>query len=161
MACQSKKYVGRDVLLEFAISCGDVAPDPADWKLFGAGRSKSLSLTYDTVDATADDSNGNIRDSLATWLTCEMSMDGVCRIGDTTDSNQAALMKHYLNPTTTGGQPIIMARLTMPDLTITSAMLMTEYSREFPNDDVATYSISLTATSSTVGFTVADTPVVP
>ncbi|MNF13918.1 hypothetical protein D3C80_2159270 [compost metagenome] len=54
-----------------------------------------------------------------------------------------------------------MARLTMPDVTITSAMLMSEYSREFPNDDVATYSISLTATSSTVGFTVEDTPVVP
>ncbi|MNZ12934.1 Phage major tail protein 2 [compost metagenome] len=161
MACVSKKYVGREVLLEFAISCGDTEPLEADWKVFGAGRSKTLSLTYDTVDATADDSEGAIRDSLATWLTCEMSMDGVCRRGDTTDSNQAALLKHYINPTATGGQPIIMARLTMPDVTITSAMLMSEYSREFPNDDVATYSISLTATSSTVGFTVEDTPVVP
>ena len=161
MACQSKKYVGREVLIEFAISCGDAAPLPADWKVFGAGRSKNLTLTYDTVDATADDSQGAIRESLATWLACEISVDGVCRRADAADSNQTALMKHYINPTATGGQPIIMARLTMPDITITTAMLMTEFSREFPNDDVATWSLSMTATGSVVGFTVADTPVVP
>lgn len=161
MACTSKKYVGREVLIEFAVSCGDTAPATGDWKVFGAGRSKDLTLTYDTVDATADDSQGAVRENLATWLSCEMSVDGVCRRADATDSNQTALMKHFLNPTATGGQPIIVARLTMPDITIVSAMLISELSRSFPNDDVATWSLKMAATGSTLGLQVTDTPVVP
>lgn len=143
------------------MGCGDTMPLDTEWRLFGAGRSKSLTLTYDTVDATADDVVGSIRDNLATWLNFEISADGVCRRSDDANSNQTALMKHFLNPVETGGQPIIVVRVTMPDITIVSAMLMSEFSREFPYDDVATWSLSMAVTGSTIGMVVTDTPVVP
>lgn len=161
MPCQLAKYTGREVVIEFAIGCGDVAVPEEDWLLFGAGRSKSMTLTYDTVDATADDVVGAIRDNLATWLNYELTADGVCRRTDAANTNQTALMKHFLNPVETGGQPIIMTRVTMPDITIVSAMLMSEFSREFPYDDVATWSISMAVTGSELGMVVTDTPVVP
>lgn len=161
MACFSPKFTGREVLLEYVVGCGDTIPLDTDWKLIGAGRSKSMTLTYDTVDATADDVQGAIRDNLATWLNFEMTADGVCRRADTATVNQTALLRHFLNPTETGGQPIIVIRVTMPDITIVSAMLMSEFSREFPYDDVATWSISMAVTGSTIGLVVTDTPVVP
>lgn len=161
MPCESPKYVGREVALEFVIACGDEMPADEDWKLFGAGRTKSMNPTWDTVDATADDTTGNIRTNLATWLAFEMSADGVCRRSDSANSNQTELLKHFLNPVQTGGQPIIVVRLTMPDVTIVTAVLMSEFTREFPYDDVATWSISMAATDSTIGMVVTDTPVVP
>ena len=104
MSCNSTKYVGREVALEFVIDCGDVMPAQDDWKLFGAGRTKSINPTWDTVDATADDTVGNIRTNLATWLAFEISADGVCRRSDSANSNQTELLKHFLNPVQTGGQ---------------------------------------------------------
>lgn len=161
MPCESPKYVGREVALEFVIDCGDTMPAEEDWKLFGAGRTKSINPTWDTVDATADDTVGNIRTNLATWLAFEISADGVCRRSDSANSNQTELLKHFLNPAQTGGQPIIVVRVTMPDVTIVTAVLMSEFTREFPYDDVATWSISMSATDSTIGMVVTDTPVVP
>jgi len=161
MACVSKKYVGREVLLEFAIQCGDVMPAEDDWLIIGAGRSKSMTYTWDTVDATADDVEGAIRDNLATWLNFELSMDGVNRRTDDETSNQIALRKHFLNPVETGGQPIVVIRVTEPAITTVAAMLLSEFSLEFPYDDVATWSISAAVTGSTIGLMVFDTPVVP
>lgn len=161
MPCESPKYVGREVVLEFVIDCGDTMPAEDDWKLIGAGRTKSFNATWDTVDATADDTVGNIRTNLASWLNFEMSADGVCRRADDANSNQTALLKHFVNPVETGGQPIIVIRLTMPDVTIVSAVLLSEFSREFPYDDIASWSISMSATDSTIGLSVTDTPVIP
>lgn len=161
MACTSKKYVGREVLLEFVIGCGDEMPAEDDWMIIGAGRSKSMTYTWDTVDATADDVEGAIRDNLATWLNFELSADGVCRRTDDATSNQALLLQHFINPTETSGQPIIVIRVTTPTLTTVAAMLMSEFSLEFPNDDVATWSLSAAVTGSTIGLSVTPTPVVP
>lgn len=122
MPCEVTKYVGREVALEFVIACGDEMPAEDDWKLFGAGRTKSINPTWDTVDATADDTVGNIRTNLATWLAFEISADGVCRRSDSANSNQTELLKHFLNPVQTGGQPIIVVRVTMPDVTIVTAV---------------------------------------
>lgn len=161
MACTSKKYVGREVLLEFVIACGDEMPAENDWLLIGAGRSKSMTFTWDTVDATADDVEGAIRDNLATWLNFELSADGVARRADDATANQALLFKHFINPVQTGGQPIIVIRVTDPKITVVAAMLLSEFSFEFPNDDVATWSLSAAVTGSTIGLMVTDTPVVP
>lgn len=161
MPCTTDKYVGREVILEVFISCGETMPTESDWKLIGAGRTKSFTGTWDTVDATADDTNGNVRTNLATWLALEISADGVLRRADTADTILVALTKHFFNPVATGGQPIVMARLTYPDITFISAMLMSECSREAPFDDMATWAITMSATDSVVGLVVQDTPVVP
>lgn len=161
MACQSSKYVGREVILEVHISCGDVMPPENEWELIGAGRSKSMTYTWDTVDATADDVVGAIRDNLATWLNFEISADGVNRRNDDEVSNQIKLRKHFLDPIETGGQPIVMIRVTEPSITTVATMLLSEFSVEFPYDDVATWSISAAVTGSALGLVVTDTPVVP
>lgn len=161
MPCQSAKYVGREVILEVVIDCGDVMPAEDDWKLIGAGRTKSMSGTWDTVDATADDTQGNLRTNLATFMNFEITADGTLRRADTADTVMVALTKHFFNPVATGGQPIILARLTYPDITIVSAMLMSECTRDAPHDDMATWNITMAATDSAIGFQVTDTPVVP
>lgn len=58
MGCENSKYVGRDVMLEYAIGCGDELPEPQDWKQVGAMRAKNFGLTWDSTDVTADDSVG-------------------------------------------------------------------------------------------------------
>lgn len=160
MACETNAFVGREVALEFHIGCPDVLPDPGDWIPLGALRTKELSNEWDSVDTTADDSVGAVRNSLATYLTYGLSGDGVCKRADGTLSNQTALYKHFKNPTTTGGQPVAWFRVTFPDVTETAFMLLTTFSKSAPFDDVVTYSIEATATESPFGVIVEDTPVV-
>ncbi len=76
MGCNKTKYVGRDVVQEYAIGCGDVMPAAEDWKLFGSLRTKEFNLGWDTTDATDSDSIGALRENLATFQTLTMSGDG-------------------------------------------------------------------------------------
>lgn len=160
MGCETNRYSGKIVTLEYAIECGDV--EPTTWKRLGAMRTKSLTFTWDTNDATADDAIASIRSNIATWLNVELSADGVAIRGDSQLAiDQRDLRKHFLNPTETGGQPIIVVRITAPDLTFVFAMLMSSYGLEYPYDDTATWSIEGSITTSEIGLIVTDTPVVP
>lgn len=51
--CHNPKYIGKKVLLEFAIGCGDALPATADWKRMGSMNTKSLSNEWDTDDTTS------------------------------------------------------------------------------------------------------------
>lgn len=157
MACESTKYVGRVVVLEYAIGCGDEKPDGGDWKSFGALRTKNFSLTWDTTDATADDSVGALRENLATFQNLEISGDGVCKASGAGSANLIELTKHVTNPITTSGQPVVWMRMTFPDLTFVAFMLISDLSRAAPHDDVVTYSLTASATASDFGLTVTDT----
>lgn len=161
MACESTKYVGRDVVLEYAIGCGDEKPDSGDWKVFGALRTKNFSLTWDTTDATADDSVGALRENLATFQNLEISGDGVCKASGAGSANLIELTKHVANPVATSGQPVVWMRMTFPDLTFVAFMLISDLSRAAPHDDVVTYSLTASATASDFGLTVTDTPTPP
>lgn len=156
MACETTKYVGRDVVLEYAIGCGDELPQPGEWKRIGAMRTKTFGLTWDTTDATADDSVGALRENLATFQTLEMGGDGVAKADDS--ANLVDLTKHVINPVATNGQPVVWMRMTFPDLTFTAFMLVSDVSRNAPYDDVVTYSLSASATASDFGLIVDDTP---
>lgn len=162
MPCETNRYVGKDVTLEYVIACGDEMPLESDWKRLGAMRTKSLTFSWDTVDATADDALTAIRSNLATWMNFELSADGVAIRGDSPIAvDQRDLKKHFLNPTETGGQPIIVVRVTAPDVTYICAMLLSNYTLEYPYDDVATWSIEASITTSEIGLVVEDTPTVP
>lgn len=158
MACQVSKYVGRTVVLEYAIGCADELPDEGDWKGFGALRAKEFNLTWDTVDATADDSIGSLRENLTTFQSLTISGDGVCKASGAGGENLIELTKHCANPTATGGQPTVWLRMTFPDITFTAFMVLTTMSRSAPHDDVVTYSMEAQATASDVGLVVEDTP---
>lgn len=159
MACEITKYVGRDVILRYAIGCGDARPSNSDFLLLGAMRTKEVNIEWDTTDATADDSIGAIRDNLATFLGFSISGDGVCRATDNTAiSNQVALLKHVANPVQTSGQPYAWIEVTFPDVTFTCFMLVNNFSRSAPYDDVVTYSFEAMAANSEFGLIIEDTP---
>lgn len=161
MPCESPKYVGREVAVEFVISCGDVMPAENEWLPIGAVRSKEDSSEWDNVDVTADDDQGNKRSVLATYRTDTLSLDGVSRRSDGTLSNQTLLYKHFKQPTETGSQPIAMFRITYPDITVIDTYLLTSFTRSSPYDDAATWSLEASSTTSAVGQVITDTPVVP
>lgn len=158
MACKQIKYVGRDVVMEFQIGCGDELPDPTAWKLFGSLRTKEMTLEWETTDATADDSIGSLRENLATFQTMSISGDGVCKAAGAGSVNLVELTKHVSKPVLTGGQPFAWIRMTFPDLTFTCFMIVTNMSRSAPFDDVVTFSFEASATASDFGLIVEDTP---
>lgn len=158
MPCNKTKYVGRDVVLEYAIGCGDTLPNSADWKLFGSMRTKEFNLSWDTTDATDADSVDALRESLATFQSLTVSGDGVCKANGVGAANLKELTKHIAKPIATGGQPITWLRMTFPDLTFTALMILTTNSRTAPFDNVVTYSVEATATASDFGLIVDDTP---
>jgi len=161
--CESSAFVGRETSLEFSIGCGDALPQEADWKFIGALRSNSLGTEWDTVDATADDSAGSIREMLATYKTITISTDGVARRADTATVHQTELLLHYMNPTATNGQPVVWLRRTDPRVTVVGYFLLSTYDLEAPYDEISTFSIEATSTANSViptGVSVTPTPVV-
>lgn len=156
--CKNNKYVGRDVVLEYFIGCGDVLPASGDWKRFGSMRTKEFNSEWDSADATADDSIGSLRENLATFLSLTMSGDGTLTLTGANAANLKEVNKHFINPVATGGQPVMWMRMTFPDLTFTAFMLLSSFSRSAPYDDVATYSMEASATASDFGLIVEDTP---
>lgn len=158
MACNLQKFVGRDVVLEYAIGCPDTLPLPGEWKQLGSMRTKDMTLEWETTDATADDSIGSLRENLATFQSFSVSGDGVVKASGTGAQNLIDLTKHVANPTSTNGQPFIWARLTFVDLTFTCFMIVSNMSRSAPFDDVVTYTFEASATASDFGLLVEDTP---
>jgi len=158
MPCAKRKYVGKNVVMEFQIGCGDVLPDPDEWKLFGSMRTKEFNLEWETTDATADDSVGALRENLATFQSLSISGDGTCKANGAGAENLKALTKHVAKPVLTDGQPFAWVRMTFPDLTFTAFMIVTNASRAAPFDDVVTWSFEASATASDFGLIVDDTP---
>lgn len=158
MPCENQKFVGKDVVMEFVIGCGDVLPTEGEWQRFGSMRTKEFNLEWETTDATADDSVGALRENLATFQTLSISGDGVVKVAGVGSEALKELVKHVANPQATSGQPVIWVRMTFPDLTFTAFMIATSASRSAPFDDVVTYSFEASATASDFGLIVEDTP---
>ena len=155
MACETTKYVGRDVVLEYSIGCGDEKPLAGAWKRFGSLRTKEFALSWDTTDVTDSDSVGALRENLATFQTLTISGDGIAKASGV--GNLVELTKHFVSPTATNGQPVVWLRMTFPDLTFTAFMLLSNLSRSAPYDDAVTYSLEAMATASDFGLIVEDT----
>ncbi|WP_315136335.1 phage tail tube protein [Achromobacter marplatensis] len=156
--CKNQKYVGRDVVLEYHIGCGDQLPAETDWKRFAALRTKEFTLEWETADTTADDSVGALRENIATFQTLSISGDGTAKASGTGSENLIEITKHVARPDATGGQPVAWMRMTFPDLTFTAFMLVSNMSRSAPFDDVVTFSLEASATGSDYGLIVEDTP---
>lgn len=159
--CKTPNSTGASVLVEYALACGDVDPKTLTFQRMGSMRGKDLTLSADTIDTTTDSSSGGYRSNLASFKTMEFTGDGLCRVGDASDSGQTQLTKHmFAEP-----QPVLWLRFTYPDLTFTAYMILTEMSRSAPNDDAITFSMtaSVTDTGSDViqSVYVEDTPVAP
>lgn len=135
------KYTGRDVIIEFAIANEDAAESGLTWQRLGMMRDKGMSVSWDSADGTADQSDQFTKENLVTFKSVEFSGAGVSR----TDAvyNQAVLKAHAYNPgAATGNQPKVWLRQTAPDGVTKGPFLITKWDSSAPHSDVATWSMT-------------------
>lgn len=135
-------FVGRDVVVEYAIAKEDALVGALTWATLGMMRGKTMKTSWDTVDVTADDSPSFTKENLVTFKSVEFSGDGVSR----TEAayNQKTFKAHVINPPLgTDNQPKVWFRLTDPDgSTYVGPFIVNEWSDERPYADGATWSLS-------------------
>ncbi|EPA3660536.1 phage tail tube protein [Escherichia coli] len=138
--CEKGSFLGRDVAVFYAIACPNAKPEESAYKALGMMRGKSLSVEWETADATADKSADYTKESMVTYKSVSFSGDGVSRTEEI--HNQKALKRHVINPgETTGAQPYVWLKLVSPLDVTEGPFLCTSFKEEDPHDDVSTWSI--------------------
>lgn len=159
MNCVQPNHVGADVTIEYNISCGNIDPTTLDYAPIGSLRGKEFNSEADTVDTTSDSSAGQVRSTLITYKSGELSIDGVSTLDDGTTQNQTALYMHFWNER----QPTAWFRITYPDITIYAYMVISSFNRSSPYDEVGTFdmtaSVTATGVASIQPVTIEPTPV--
>lgn len=134
-------FTGRDVTIEFAIADESVAYGSLSFQVLGMMRDKGLDVSWDTVDATADDSPQYTKENLVTFKQVEFSGSGVSRTEAV--HNQAILKAHIYNPgAPTSYQPKIWLRQTAPDGVTYGPFIANKWSSASPHADVVTWDMS-------------------
>lgn len=133
---------GRDVLVEFSIADESASYASLVWSELGMVRGKSMKLSWDTVDTTADSSPEFTKTSLVTFKSAEFSADGVS-YGDAV-YNQKVLKAHVYNgDASMGYQPKAWIRQTELDGSVTyGPFIFKEWSDDAPHSDAVTWSTS-------------------
>ncbi|EIT0701079.1 hypothetical protein L1G94_000520 [Escherichia coli] len=138
--CEKGTFTGRDVAVFFAIACPNAKPEAEAYKALGMMRGKTLSVEWETADATADKSADYTKESMVTYKSVSFSGDGVSRTEEI--YNQKALKRHVINPgETTWAQPYVWLKLVSPFDVTEGPFLCTSFKEEDPHDDVSTWSI--------------------
>lgn len=138
--CEKGSFLGRDVAVFYAIACPNAEPSDDDYKPLGMMRGKTLSVEWETADATADKSANYTKESMVTYKSVSFSGDGVSRTEDI--YNQKLLKRHTINPDkTTGNQPYVWLKIVSPFDVTKGPFLCTSFKEEDPHDDVSTWSI--------------------
>lgn len=138
----STQFVGRDVVVNYAIGLETADPAGLTFKRLGMMRGKSMKTSWDTVDTTADMSPAYTKTSLVTFKSVEFSGDGVS-FGDAV-ANQKEFKAHVINPgSATNNQPKVWLQMIDPDGDqYQGPFIVSEWSDDRPYDDTATWSIS-------------------
>jgi predicted secreted protein len=136
-------FVGRDVLVEFAIADENASIGSLTYSTLGMMRGKSMKTSWDTVDTTADDSPAFTKTNLVTFKAVEFSGDGVTY----TDAlyNQKTLKGHVVSPGAgTGNQPKVWLKMTdsVDGSFYEGPFIVSEWADERPYADAATWSIT-------------------
>lgn len=138
---------GKDVVVEYSIADEEEAYVDVVWTTLGMIRGKDISVAWETVDSTADDSPLATKRLRALYKTSEISLDGVSDTDSAT--NLSTLEGHILNPgTETNRQPKVWLRFTyvaQADKSFAAPYMITEYSVSSPYDDIITWSLSATS----------------
>lgn len=145
MSCDSDKYTGRDVIVEFVPECSDTAPT-VGWLRLGALRGKGLETSWDTTDVTADDSPSNQTEELVTFISTTLNLDGISRGAEI--ANQDVLEDYVNNAGDVARfQPKGWVRVTRPSAfegnsskVYTFPCLFINFSIDAPYDGGVTYS---------------------
>ncbi len=138
--CEKGTFTGRDVAVFFAIACPNAKPVAEAYKALGMMRGKTLSVEWETADATADKSADYTKESMVTYKSVSFSGDGVSRTEEI--HNQKALKRHVITPgEATGSQPYVWLKIVSPVDVTEGPFLCTSFKEEDPHDDVSTWSI--------------------
>lgn len=141
-----KKYLGREVVVEFAFTDPNAATNPGEWRTIGAMRGKEWGTEWQTTDATTDDSPNQTQENLPTYKQSDISFDGLST-KDTTKN--VDMLEEFVNdPAGNGsetGYPNIYLRITVPRTdslrTYTGTALLTQFRNNAPHDDVASWTL--------------------
>jgi predicted secreted protein len=138
----SEQFVGRDVVVNFAIGLESVDPGTLTFKRLGMMRGKTMKTSWDTVDTTADQSPAFTKTNLVTFKMVEFSGDGVS-YGEAA-ANQKEFKAHVISPGSgTGNQPKVWLQLIDPDGDqYEGPFIVNEWSDERPYADAATWSMN-------------------
>jgi len=138
----SEQFVGRDVVVNFAIALESADPAGLTFKRLGMMRGKSMKTSWDTVDTTADQSPAFTKTSLVTFKAVEFSGDGVS-YGEAV-ANQKEFKAHVINPGAgTLNQPKVWLQMIDPDGDeYEGPFIVSEWSDDRPYADAATWSIT-------------------
>lgn len=141
-----RKYLGREVVVEFALTDPTAETNPGTWMTLGAARGKEWGAEWQTTDATTDDSPELTQENLVTYKSSDISFDGLAT-KDTTKN--VDLLEEYVNaPADNGsetGYPTVYLRITVPRTdslrTYTGTALLTSFRNNAPHDDVASWTL--------------------
>lgn len=138
----STQFVGRDVIVNFAIAKEDAVPGSLTWVRLGMMRGKSMKTSWDTVDTTADMSPAFTKTNLVTFKSVEFSGDGVSYGEDV--ANQKAMKVQVISPdTSTDNQPKVWLQMIDPDGDkYEGPFIVSEWSDDRPYSDTATWSLT-------------------
>lgn len=138
----SEQFVGRDVVVNFAIGLESANPAGLTFKRLGMMRGKTMKTSWDTVDTTADQSPAFTKTNLVTFKMVEFSGDGVS-YGEAV-SNQKEMKAHVISPgAATGNQPKVWLQMIDPDGDqYEGPFIVNEWTDERPHADAATWSMS-------------------
>ena len=138
----SEQFVGRDVIVNYAIGLESADPDSLTFKRLGMMRTKSMKTTWDTVDTTADMSPDYTKTNLVTFKMVEFTGDGVSYGEDV--ANQKEFKAHFISPGSgTNNQPKVWLQMIDPDDDkYQGPFIVKEWNDDRPYADVATWSTS-------------------
>lgn len=136
---KSGAFAGRDSFVYFALGLPGEKPDEGDYARLGMMRGKTVSVAWDTIDATADMSPKRTKETLVTFKDVSFSGDGVSRMEEA--YNQSIVKRHAYNPgEETANQPYVWLKFVTPVDITEGCFTITSWEDSWPFDDVATWS---------------------
>ncbi len=118
---------GRAVVLEVALGCPETPPLEADWQALGAGTSKGLDFSPNTVSSDADDTGAWV-ENIVTNADATISFEGEVRKNDKLDQfGFGKLVKYFADELNAKPirQPTIWVRLEVGPIEFTGYMVIT------------------------------------
>lgn len=139
---------GRNSVLEVAIQCTTENPATTTFKPIGAVTTKSFSLDGNSVEINDSSSSSGFTQNELSTSSLSLSVSGnyvkdpTAYPNDTTISD---LIVHRFNSVKQdlSEQPVILVRLTRPDVTLTAYMIINSISVEDPDADLSTFTMEL------------------
>lgn len=128
------KYTGRDYIIDYAIADENANPAGLTFKRLGMLRTKSLGMTWDTVDTTGDTNDDYTRSNLVTFKSFTLSGDAV--FDDAAGENQTEFMDHVtFPPSSTQYQPKVWLKITRQDGVVRQGPFLVTSCNESANYD--------------------------